>query len=243
MLQTLKRKAPRWVKRSFFVLQLHRVFGVVAYLFQWTAAITRLSRWIHAHRDLAFNDFPTTFDYQKRYTLYQFLLTHEALAEQPMLYAEFGVAAGQSFKWWAAQLRHPDSRFHGFDTFTGLPEAWGPFKKGAMSNGNAPPEMDDTRVQFHQGLFQQTLPSFLDQLAQSKYRKIIHLDADLYSATLYVLTALHPYLRSGDLILFDEFNVPTHEFGAYEDYIRSYYASLTPIAAVNNYYQVAFRVD
>ena len=68
------------------------------------------------------------------------------------------------------------------------------------------------------------------------------LDADIYSATLYVLTNLAPFLKKGDLILFDEFSVPTHEFKAYYDFVQSYYINLELVAAANNYYFVAFKV-
>jgi len=68
------------------------------------------------------------------------------------------------------------------------------------------------------------------------------LDVDLYSATIYVLTSLAPYLKKGDIIFFDEFSVPTHEFKAYHEFVQSYYINLELIAAANNYYFVAFRV-
>ena len=68
------------------------------------------------------------------------------------------------------------------------------------------------------------------------------MDADLYSSTLYVLSSLAPYLKSGDIIFFDEFAVPTHEFRAYLDFTESYYIDLELIGAANNYYFAAFRV-
>jgi len=68
------------------------------------------------------------------------------------------------------------------------------------------------------------------------------LDADLYSATLYVLSMLAPYLKKSDIILFDEFAVPQSEFLAYNDFIRSFYIDLELIAAANNYFFVAFIV-
>ena len=73
--------------------------------------------------------------------------------------------------------------------------------------------------------------------------KIIHLDADLYSATIFTLSQLYPFLKRGDFILFDEFNVPLHEFKAYDDFISSFYVKLKPIGAVNNFYQTAFVVE
>jgi O-methyltransferase len=52
-----------------------------------------------------------------------------------------------------------------------------------------------------------------------------------------------PYLKKGDILMFDEFNVPMHEFKALSEFINSFYVIVTLIGAVNNYYQVAFRIE
>ena len=69
------------------------------------------------------------------------------------------------------------------------------------------------------------------------------MDADLYSATIFSLSQLYPFLKKGDIILFDEFNVAMHEFKAYLEFTSNFYIRLKPIAAVNNFYQTAFVVD
>src|SRR5690606_29068086 len=124
---------------------------------------------------------------------------------------------------------------------TGLPENWGPFKKGSFGTGNKVPDIDDVRIKFYSGLFQQTVPGFAKELANDK-RNVIMLDADLFSATLYALTTMAPYLKKGDILFFDEFAVPTHEFKAYEHFVQSYYVQPELIAAANNYYFVAFKM-
>lgn len=58
----------------------------------------------------------------------------------------------------------------------------------------------------------------------------------------FVLTQLYPYLQPGDIILFDEFNVPLHEFKAFNEFTKAFYIELKPLGAVNNYLQVAFVV-
>jgi hypothetical protein len=68
------------------------------------------------------------------------------------------------------------------------------------------------------------------------------LDADLYSATMYVLTSMASFLKKNDLVFFDQFAVPTHEFKAYLDFTQSFYMNLELIAAANNFYFVAFKV-
>jgi O-methyltransferase len=163
------------------------------------------------------------------------------LSDQPIQYVELGVSRGLSFQWWVKHNTHVDSRFYGFDTFEGLPENWGLFEKGSMAANI--PVVDGNRHEFFKGLFQETLPGFLlsGKIQQEKF-KIIHLDADLFSSTLYALTSLHPYLQSGDVLIFDEFNVPTHEFRAFMDYADSYYIKYEVLAAVNNYFQVAIMI-
>jgi hypothetical protein len=157
---------------------------------------------------------------------------------------EFGVASGVSFRWWLNNSVHPDSRFYGFDTFEGLPENWGLFyKKGAMSHEIK--QIDDTRHQFIKGLFQQTLLGFirehLSELESSK-RKIIHLDADLFTATIYVLSQLYPFLKKGDIIIFDEYSVANHEFFAMDIFRKSFPVKFEPVSAINNFYQTIFQV-
>jgi O-methyltransferase len=68
------------------------------------------------------------------------------------------------------------------------------------------------------------------------------MDADIYSATLYVLTSISPYLSANDIIIFDEVNVPMHEFKAFTEWVKSYYINYEVLAASNNYYQLAIKI-
>ena len=51
---------------------------------------------------------------------------------------------------------------------------------------------------------------------------VMNIDSDLYSSALYVLTSMHPLLRSGDYVYFDEFFDALNEFSAFNDYVRAY---------------------
>ncbi len=230
----------RLTKSLFIKLQLHRVFQPFAGAFLNLVYLTKLSKWAHQNRHVAYNDFWSKWDYTKREAMYQWVIDNEGLTGI-INYLEFGVAGGHSFNWWMTKNTNADARFYGFDTFDGLPEDWGPFKKGSFSNNNELPVLKDERGKFYKGLFQQTVPGFLSELDTSR-RNVIMLDADLFSATLYALTMLAPYLKKDDIILFDEFVVPTHEFKAYMDFIQSHYINMQLIAAANNYYFVAFKV-
>jgi hypothetical protein len=182
-------------------------------------------------------------DYPKRYILYDKVAAHFELGRKEILYLEFGVASGSSFFWWMKKNTNPGSLFRGFDTFEGLPEDWGGFKKGAMAFDQA--QVNDGRAEFIKGIFQDTLFPFIElnkNLLLDK-PKVIHMDADLFSSTIFVLSQLYPYLKKGDIIFFDEFNVANHEFLAFKIFTEAFYVKLRPVGAVNNFYQTAFVVS
>ena len=231
----------RYTKIIFSYLRLHVIFNFLSGLFLNLFYLTKFSKWISTNRKIAYNDFPCKWDYWKRYPMYKWVFEKENLVNTPINYIEFGVAEGESFRKFVQQNTNSDSRFYGFDTFTGLPEDFGVYKKGRFNTNNAVPIIPDSRVKFYQGLFQQTVPGFLTELNNDK-RNVIMMDADLYSATLYALTSMAPFLKKGDIIFFDEFAVPTHEFKAFYDFTQSYYIDLELIAAANNYYFAAFKV-
>jgi O-methyltransferase len=227
------------LKGLFFLWQLHKI--IPKDLFEFIAYIAKLSRWINKHADSGDSDYYTpVLNNDKRKELYAYVLKEENL-DSKVDYLEFGVSKGVSFRWWVSKITDIDSRFYGFDTFTGLPEDWGKFKKGDMSNSCQPPEIDDKRVYFYQGLFQQTLIGFLKTYKPNN-RRIIHLDADLYSATIYVLSTIAPFLCKGDIIFFDEFNVPLHEFKAFMEWTTSFYIDYEVIGSVNNFHQLAIKI-
>ena len=232
----------RYTKIIFAYLRLHIFFNLFSGLFLNLNYLSRFSSWISKNRKVLYNDFPGKWDYNKRYPMYEWVIKHEGLSTRAINYIELGVADGHSFRWFVGQNPNAGSRFYGFDTFTGLPEDFGVYKKGQFDTNHKVPEISDPRVKFYQGLFQQTLPLFLAEL-NSQERNVIMMDADLYSSTLYALTTLAPVLKKDDIIFFDEFAVPTHEFKAFSDFIQSYYLNLQLIAAANNYYFVAFKVS
>ncbi|MFO7790795.1 MAG: class I SAM-dependent methyltransferase [Bacteroidales bacterium] len=225
-------------KGLYFAGRFH--FVTPQHLLNFLAHLSGLSKFIHKHKKgLKFNDFYSPkFNYRKRLWLFEKIIESENLKD--INYLEFGVENAGSFKWWLDHVQHKEARFYGFDTFSGLPEDWGPFRKGDMSAGSIP-EIDDDRHEFIQGLFQQTLPEFLKNFDNTK-RKVIHLDADLYTSTYFVLTRMAPLLRPGDILFFDEFNVPLHEYKAFTEFVNSYYIDYEVLGAVNNFYQIAVKI-
>jgi len=220
---------------------LHIFFNLFSGFFSNLVYLSKFSSWANKNKKIAFNDFPGKWDYNKRFSLYKWVFENESLTNAAINYMEFGVADGHSFRWFVNENANSDSRFYGFDTFTGLPEDFGVYKKGMFNTNNQMPVIDDNRIKFYQGLFQQTVPDFLPEVNKTN-RNVIMMDADLYSATLYALTSLAPFLKKDDIIFFDEFAVPTHEFKAFNDFVQAYYINLQLIAAASNYYFAAFKV-
>jgi O-methyltransferase len=195
----------------------------------------RFSRWCSTH--------PTNGKNGKgREWLYPVIIQGESLNQAPITYLEFGVYRGDSFRSWVAGISHPDSRFTGFDTFTGLPESWRPTEPAGHFNANGIlPDIKDPRCGFEVGLFQDTLPAFVVRTDLSG-RLVINLDADMFTSTLFVLTTLAPYLKCGDLILFDEFSCPLDEFRAFEEFVQSFRVKYEVIAAVYGYTRVCIKI-
>jgi hypothetical protein len=160
---------------------------------------------------------------------------------QPVDYLEFGVGSGGTFRFWLGLNRCHESRFYGFDTFTGLPEGWERFGKYAFSTEGIKPEINDMRGGFVVGLFQDTLPAF-QRTFERRNRLVLNIDCDLYTGAMFVLTHMNPFIRSGDLIYFDEFNSPLNEFRAYDDYSKCCRRTLAPIVKTRSGNQILFEV-
>lgn len=121
---------------------------------------------------------------------------------------EFGVADGSSTR----AIRHALQRYgkprlapfarkkiFALDSFEGLRERFENAPVG-MFAGEVP---KIPGVNFVKGYFEQTCT---DELRNSVGKvAFAHLDADLYSSTLFALTWLVPMLSTGSLLLFDEF--------------------------------------
>jgi len=162
--------------------------------------------------------------------------------QAPIDYFEFGVARGDSLRSWCSLNTHPETRFFGFDSFEGLPENWTSERpRGAFSTSGKTPEIPDPRVQFDVGWFQHSLPQFL-QSYQRRNPLIVHNDSDLYSSTLYCLTAMNGLIPAGTLIIFDEFYDVLHEYRALSDYGSAYMRKYKIVAATHRFNQAAVLI-
>ncbi|HXB06369.1 MAG TPA: class I SAM-dependent methyltransferase [Puia sp.] len=166
-----------------------------------------------------------------RIDMHRYLVSQHLRPEDKIFFMEFGVYKGETYFIWVEGNKNPESRFAGFDTFTGLPEDWGSVKAGSFSAGGKLPETSDPRSKFQVGLIQDTLPVFAPSLT-GKERKVVHIDVDLYNASMITLVLLQPYLRKGDMLIFDDFftfTKATHEFKAFDDFFTLYPLSYRPL--------------
>jgi O-methyltransferase len=199
----------------------------------------RFSRWCKLHPVARSGNGAQRRD---RNWLYEHVVTQEALESMPIRYLEFGVYRGESLFWWLKRVANPQSRFVGFDTFTGLPERWRATEPAGWFDAKGKiPDTKDPRCSFEVGLFQDTLSRFVicNDLSQ---RLVINLDADMFTSTLFVLTTLGRYLKSGDILFFDEFSCPLDEFRAFEEFVRSFRVKYEVLGAVNGYTRVGIKI-
>lgn len=128
---------------------------------------------------------------------------------------EFGVYSGMSLGIIAERMP-----VVGFDSFEGLPEDWRPgFPKGKFNTGGQPPFRVPFNAMLVKGLFEDTAPKF----PFPRWIDLVHIDCDLYSSTVTALLSVWAHLRTGTVIVFDEFHGyeghEEHEKRAWNEFI------------------------
>lgn len=153
-------------------------------------------------------------------------------------YLEFGVYQGESMRQWVSLNKHEGSRFFGFDSFEGLPEDWREGQaKGHFNVGGAAPDINDPRVRFVKGWFEDTIPPFARDFS-SRNRLLLHIDADLYGSAMMALVHFGRFMSRGTLLIFDEFYDRDHEFKALMDWQRIYRRKFQIVAEMDNYAKI-----
>ena len=127
-----------------------------------------------------------------------------SLGESEWIGFEFGVASGDATRTF---LKMPYAvnclQWNGFDTFHGLPDAWGDLPKGAFSTGGHPPLINNSIVEWHVGMIQDTCIK-INSLDFLDKKFIVVFDFDLYSASKAAWDIISKFLKEGDIIYFDE---------------------------------------
>lgn len=115
------------------------------------------------------------------------------------LILEFGVRFGRSIRMIGANA---GQAVHGFDSFEGLPEDWSERGVGSYTTEGVLPEVPDN-VRLHVGLFEDTLPGFLE--GEPGPLRLTNIDCDLYSSTVTIFDNLAERIVPGSVIVFDEY--------------------------------------
>jgi len=137
------------------------------------------------------------------------------------LWLEFGVASGNTINYIS---RFTNDKVYGFDSFQGLPEKWRDgWDKGEFNMDGIAPRVNDN-VELVIGWFNETLVEFIQ--TQNKKVSFIHIDADLYSSTKYILDVLKDHMDTDCILVFDELvNYPG--FDGDNGELRAFYEFVT----------------
>lgn len=181
--------------------------------FQMIINYLRLGRF---YRD---NNFYSNARLRNRIEIFDFIINN--VFNERILYLEFGVYKGDCIKYFSSKLNNPTNRFYGFDSFEGLPDDFdvnGPVRKGAFDVKGEVPKIEDDRIIFYKGWFDNVLPYITNFPLHD--RLILIMDADLYSSTIFVLRQIDKLIKSGDYIYFDDMSHVEHDPRAFETYIK-----------------------
>ena len=88
--------------------------------------------------------------------------------------------------------------------------------RGDFSTGGEPPQIEDPRVRFVVGWFDETLPTF--EWPEHDIL-VVMLDADLYTSTTLVLEQVKERLRPGSHLYFDQLHHRCDELRAFAEFV------------------------
>ena len=174
----------------------------------------------------ALNNFSDALRFRTRQEMWSFCLKkiHEVQPSGDGIITEFGVWSGTSINFFAKNS--PKSRLFGFDSFEGLEENWvgTHLQKGSFNRNGRLPKVE-SNVRLSKGWFEDTVPEFVNQLGMEKIL-LVHMDADTYKPTKFVLNAIIKNLDKGSILIFDEYfgynGWKLHEFKAWQEMVEFY---------------------
>ena len=192
---------------------------------------------------------------RSKHAIWNIAIEHvKGLGESGQVY-EFGTNNGGSlYYFWQGLPRN--MQFHGFDTFTGIPENWDSLPPGSIRGYGYPyelwrehpeqraaveeevqrtgriPAVPQKNIHIHKGLFAHTLPELLANGPADDIR-LIHFDADIYMGTRPVLDSLCGQIDYRYYILFDELYSVNHEFKAWIEFVRWFEVEQWKVVAIS----------
>jgi len=194
-----------------------------------------------AFKKVKINHVPALYDKNNRWVSYKNISINQIFKEisLPGDFLQFGVFRGHTAR--IIQSLILSSRtLHLFDSFEGLPEAWGNthHDKGSFFVGkDSIPKFDPKLCKVHVGWFSDTIGPY-----KEKYKNpisFIHLDADLYSSTKTILYELNDLIVPDTILLFDEFFME-NEKGISDEECRAF---LDWAKDCDRQYQILWRTE
>lgn len=209
----------RWSKSALWEVERHRYnqpMGVHALI---------LKKALEDSASYAISNFSDALIFRTRKELWLHCISRNTFLTTPGggVIAEFGVWKGESINFFAKNC--PKAKVFGFDSFEGLDEDWvgTTSPKGTFTTHGELPKVE-TNVILIKGLFEDTLPQFVNKNKLGQI-SLLHMDADTYKPTIFVLNALKNNLMRGTTVIFDEYfgypNFQSHEFKAWKEFVAS----------------------
>jgi predicted O-methyltransferase YrrM len=170
-------------------------------------------------------NFTKAMIFDKREDLWDHCISKKSNGSHKLVFTEFGVFNGTSINYFAKKCPHAE--LYGFDSFEGLEEDWYGFRalKNTFDRSGVTPKCEEN-IELVKGWFVDTVPKFLNRFKERQI-DIVHMDADTYTPTAFVLNSLKTNLKSGTIIIFDEFfgytNYQAHEIKAWLEFVESHH--------------------
>lgn len=160
-------------------------------------------------------------------------------ADQKGIWAEFGVFQGGTAN--LISCYRENGILYEFDSFEGLPEQFDGMHIGTFSlHGDVPIFLYN--VVPIKGWFEDTVPRAFG--SNSEQISFLHIDCDLYSSAWTVFEGVAPFIRSGSVIVMDDFYNASinceNMMKCWQDYLAKYDVSADCIAM--DKFRVAFKI-
>lgn len=175
-----------------------------------------------------------------------------AYARNKGTWLEFGTHDGTTLNL-IAEIMHKYGKgktpIYGFDSFEGLPEAWGSkAEKGHFNEQGKMPNVAWDNIRIVKGWFNETIPKFLK--IEKGDAAMIHIDSDLYLSAKTALDGLKERIKPGTVIMFDQFHngsghypeYKEHEYKAWKEFSEEHKVKYDWLAYVEDSLQASLIV-
>lgn len=171
----------------FLITSFYRILGKNIYPLKSMTEIVEYRHWL-----LKVLKINRVFSNKKK--MLNFLISElNGANTQNVKIVEFGVAFGETTEYLIKRILK-DFKYHGVDTFTGLPKGWRGLPAGAISANGQLPAISSPDISFYKGLVEDTLDdSVMARIFGADKKRGVSLfmfDFDLFKPTLFAFQKL-----------------------------------------------------